>query len=271
MRSITGCILVAVLAAVPALAIDNPHVAGDFQGWDPGADAMIETAPGSGIYVATFTGMDSGSRQEFKITDGTWDNTIPNSNSWLFADLAGEITITYDSNTYDDGWSPTFDRIALSTDPGTWTAVGSFGTWDNADPAQAMTDMGDGLYMYEATGLVAACYVWKPVVTGSWDSISWDGRSINTANMEFCVSSPEDIAALWVDSFSGTVMVDVQYDCFGDLDGDKTVGLGDLGILLANYGATEGMHYIDGDMDEDGDIDLTDLGILLDVYGDSCL
>jgi len=58
-------------------------------------------------------------------------------------------------------------------------------------------------------------------------------------------------------------------DCPEDLDGDGTIGLGDLSILLANYGQT-GMSAEDGDLDGDGEIGLSDLSILLAVYGQDC-
>jgi photosystem II stability/assembly factor-like uncharacterized protein len=53
----------------------------------------------------------------------------------------------------------------------------------------------------------------------------------------------------------------------GDLNADGVVDLADLGILLANFGKTEGMTYEDGDIDEDGAVDLSDLGALLAVFG----
>ena len=58
--------------------------------------------------------------------------------------------------------------------------------------------------------------------------------------------------------------------CDGDLDGDNSIGLSDLAILLANYGITSGMTAADGDMDGDGDVDLSDLAALLAVYGTNC-
>ncbi len=58
--------------------------------------------------------------------------------------------------------------------------------------------------------------------------------------------------------------------CFGDLDGDGDVDLGDLSQLLAHYGMTSGATYEDGDLDEDGDVDLSDLSALLAVYGTTC-
>jgi hypothetical protein len=44
-------------------------------------------------------------------------------------------------------------------------------------------------------------------------------------------------------------------DCPGDLDGDDTIDLADLGMLLASYEVDDG-----GDIDGDGDTDLGDLG-----------
>ncbi len=63
---------------------------------------------------------------------------------------------------------------------------------------------------------------------------------------------------------------DIGDFCFGDLDGDRRIGLGDLSFLLANYGVTSGMGYYDGNLDADGDVDLGDLSRLLSVYGTSC-
>ena len=60
-----------------------------------------------------------------------------------------------------------------------------------------------------------------------------------------------------------------QIECPGDLDGDYTIGLADLQILLANYGSTSAAPG-DGDLDSDGDVDLSDLQILLAYYGTTC-
>jgi len=61
----------------------------------------------------------------------------------------------------------------------------------------------------------------------------------------------------------------LELDCFGDLDGDAQVGLGDLSILLAHFGQT-GTTPEDGDLDEDGDVDLEDLSQMLSVFGTAC-
>ncbi|MBW7904072.1 MAG: hypothetical protein LC135_13970 [Phycisphaerae bacterium] len=56
----------------------------------------------------------------------------------------------------------------------------------------------------------------------------------------------------------------------GDLTGDGCVGQSDLGILLADFGCTDGVGNCPGDVDGDGDTDQSDLGILLGHFGTGC-
>jgi len=56
-----------------------------------------------------------------------------------------------------------------------------------------------------------------------------------------------------------------QADCPGDLNGDRTVGHADLGILLAAWQDTA-----EGDLNCDGLTDHADLGILLANWGAVC-
>lgn len=58
--------------------------------------------------------------------------------------------------------------------------------------------------------------------------------------------------------------------CPGDLDGDAAVGLGDLSILLTNFGTTGGVTHEMGDMNGDGNVDLADLSALLSAFGTGC-
>ena len=102
MKKILATIALAAIA-LPLMA--DYYVAGDFQGWNAGGNVMTQTAPGSGVWVETFTGLGASARHEFKITDGTWNNAWPGSgNSWLYADGSGNVTITYNANTCADGW-----------------------------------------------------------------------------------------------------------------------------------------------------------------------
>jgi hypothetical protein len=56
----------------------------------------------------------------------------------------------------------------------------------------------------------------------------------------------------------------------GDLDADGAIGLSDLTILMAHFGATGAVQPRDGDLDGDQDVDLQDLTELLATFGASC-
>jgi hypothetical protein len=192
--------------------IATPYVAGSHQGWNEASDPMTETFLGSGIWTRTYTGLTPGARHEWKVTDGTWGLSYPGPNSWLYADALGSVKITYDGNTYADGWSSSTDRLGLSTDPGTWNAVGDWqsqvggANWDNANPNTLMTALGGGIYEFTAT-LAPGSYAWKGVVNGSWDSISWDNRSIGTANWNFTTDAINNTAIFRVDAINGVAQM----------------------------------------------------------------
>lgn len=58
--------------------------------------------------------------------------------------------------------------------------------------------------------------------------------------------------------------------CVGDVDGDRTVGLSDLAILLVHFGQPSGATWLDGDLTDDQAVGLDDLAILLGRFGLSC-
>ena len=205
MKKLLITIITAGTLALPALAAAPYYLAGDFNGWNAAGNLMTETSAGSGIWQVSLSSLSTG-HHEFKVTDGTWDWNYPGANSWLYPDGSGNITITYDANTYADGWSPASQRIGLSVDPGSWTAVGDFQGWDNANPSTAMTPLGGGIYEYTLT--TPGTWNWKAVVTGSWDSISWDNRSVGTANWQFTVGAGEE-ADLYVSAFAGVAKIDI--------------------------------------------------------------
>ena len=46
-------------------------------------------------------------------------------------------------------------------------------------------------------------------MTGTWDSISSDARSVNTANAQFTTTASQDDAIIYLDAINGIVKVDV--------------------------------------------------------------
>lgn len=228
-------LLTVAMASVAGIAcagtITTPYIAGEFQGWDPAATIMTETGAGSGIWEYTVSGLTASQRQEFKITDGTWDITVPGVNSWLIADGAGNSTITYDANSYADGWLISDDRIGVSSDPGTWTIVGGGfwggvggSDWTNNDPAGAMTAIGGGIYELTIPALAGGTYDWKAVMTGTWDAIGSDGRNINAANITS--TTPTGDVTFRLDALNGTYQVIPEPATLGLL------GMAGLGLLV---------------------------------------
>ncbi len=221
-----------------AFTIEIPYVAGTMQGWDPGATPMTETEAGSHIWTHTFTELDPDARHEFKITDGTWDNNLPASNSRCYADELGVITITYDANFYDDGWMPARDRLGVNVDPGAWTAVGDWQSevggsdWNNADPTTMMLPViRDGVYSYTGTG-VEGTFLWKTVNTGSWDAIGADNRSIDAWNAEMTLAA-SDTFTMYVDALGGRIKIEIEGGVTpGDCNCDGTVDFFDIGAFV---------------------------------------
>lgn len=224
MKKLLFTVLMCLLAAgAYAGFADTPHVAGGFDGW---ATHNAMTDLGGGVWEYTVTGMDAGARYEFKITQGDWDSNYPGPNSWCYTDGDGNVTITFNTNTVSDGWMPEQYRIGLNVDPGAWTIAGSFQGWDNANPATAMTPMGGGIYSF-TQALSAGEYWFKPVVTGSWDSISTDNRSVGTTDIYVNLAS-DAVLNVSVDALSGTM----KYEVVPEPASMAILGLGSLLISI---------------------------------------
>lgn len=194
--------------ALPALAAAPYYIAGDFNAWNSSGNLMTETSPGSGIWQVLLS-MSTG-RHEFKVTDGTWSWNVPGSgNSWFYTDASGNVTLTYNANTYADGWTPSSGRIGVNVDPGTWTAVGDWQGWNNANPATVMTAVGGGIYELSYVIATAGSYQYKAVDTGFWDAIGSDCRGINAGNLAFATTDPNQTVDFFVNALQGDIRVDV--------------------------------------------------------------
>jgi hypothetical protein len=88
--------------------------------------------------------------------------------------------------------------------------------------------------------------------------------------VEYDLGWPFGVVQVQIESIRVAGYVQVTPLLLGDLNGDDTVGLSDLAILLAHYGTPSGASYADGDLNGDGDVDLSDLATLLSNYGLSC-
>jgi hypothetical protein len=191
-------------------------VRGDFNGWDT-SDPMYDDGThgdlvaGDGVHTALVT-ISSMGRYEFKVALEDWSASFPTSgNSWLDAQTDGEIvTFTFDTNIYADGWLPETNVIGVSTESGAWTAVGDWQGWDNANPATALTHMGDGVYELTTAITSPGTYQYKAVKTGTWDAIGADGRSVNAATATFATIQAGQNVTFQLDANAGRVHVMVE-------------------------------------------------------------
>jgi Dockerin type I domain len=129
---------------------------------------------------------------------------------------------------------------------------------------------------------------WASTVGGGtirWATDSFDQNSAANAlrwgtlyNFRFDATAPPAIGDATIELFKpGTptsvtiagVPLPAGAACPGDVNGDNAVDLGDLSILLANYGASGATREM-GDLSGDGNVDLTDLSALLTVFGATC-
>jgi len=201
-------------AAAAALALCGVAQADFFapggpNSWDTFA-AMTEGP--SGVWTYNYS-VAPGQRDEFNLLDvaGDWGSQISGSNQWSFADGAGNGSISLDTNVYADGWSPSTYRVGIGGGSSlSWTATGGFlsalggSDWDNASPQGAMS--WNGSYFTLTVNLPDGNYLWKPVVTGSWDSIgTLASNNVNTDDSQFSTGGGNNIVILDVDPARGVV------------------------------------------------------------------
>lgn len=212
------CVAAMVACAVASSAASGAvYIPGQFNGWNNNGPQMTETAPGSGIYTASITGQAAGSFQPFALLSigGDWGSKyIPSGDQWVTANGSGNVDVTFNTNTVNDGWLPAANRVGSSNAETAWTAVGDWqsevagGDWDNANPATSMTLVSGSIYGLLVT-LPAGTYNYKAVTTGAWNAIGSDSRSINAATVAFTTTPTNNQVYFFVDAAAGTVKVDV--------------------------------------------------------------
>jgi len=191
------------------------YVRGSFNGWGTADPIYDDGAHGDGnandgLFGALVT-ITAAGRYEFKVANDDWSAHYPGSgNCWLDTVMANDtVTVTFDTNTYADGWLPTSNIIGVSTEPGTWTAVGDWQGWNNADLATLMASSGSGAYELVATIGSPGTHQFKAVRTGTWDAIGTDGRSVNANTATFDTTVAAQQVTFRMNALAGRVQVEV--------------------------------------------------------------
>lgn len=169
------------------VSTNGVHIAGSFQGWNPGSTEMTDM--GNGIYAHTVT-LSAGDYIEFKYINGNdWageeqvpaacgvDNgvggynryyTVPNANTTL-----NEVCF---SSCYPCGYVPVEVDITFRVDmseevisPDGIHLAGSFQGWDPG--ATVMTDIGNGIYSVTLQMWSGEYHEYKFINGMVWDSV----------------------------------------------------------------------------------------------------
>jgi hypothetical protein len=234
-RLLAAACLLPITAAATSAAWNVPGSWDNGVGmWDASTNLMTETAPGSGVFNASLTGLTANAFFEFKVVeDGSFAVAYPPANSWAFADGNGDLTVTFDTNAAGSNWSPQTHRISVSNDVTTVHAVGNFmeaaggaGNWNPSDPAFQMSPLGGGLYSLAATISTPGTYEFKST-KGDWGG-QWggDGRSVNSSTVFFTTTSAGQAVNFYTDTALGAVRVEVIPEPSAALLGLVTLGLG---------------------------------------------
>jgi hypothetical protein len=128
-------------------------------------------------------------------------------------------------------------------------------------------------------GQVEGCSYCREDDTWEWDGAIWtllgDGQASIRDQHSLVYHAASDQLMLFGGYAGGGFVLDDtwiwrEHSLVGDLDFDGAVGLQDLALFLAHFGATSGASPDDGDFDGDEDVDLADLAALLANFGESC-
>lgn len=205
--------------------------------------AHIFGATTSTLLIVGFTPADEADDYNCMVTNTLYDCSEVSNNAQVYIDIDTPVFITQPvDREVTEGESAAF-YVALA-DP----FLASYQWYRNGTP---LAD--DGRIFGSASDTLLI------LTTELGDAGQYDCVATSILGAECSLTS--DAATLIVNPAGGD-------DCPEDLDGDETIGLGDLSTLLASYGGPG--DAADGDFDGDGFVDLADLAVLLAVYGQDC-
>lgn len=203
------------------LAAVNWCFAGDANGWNNSSTPMADDGTngdliaGDGVYSWVTSIPTPGTYAWKAVECDNWSNTHPAQNSWVTtgAPMQG-VTFTLDTNDYslNAGMTllPSSNIVNVSGDtlPTSYTVVGDFQGWNNADPFTLMSDMGNGFYRLVYLVSTPGTHIGKAVVTGTWNGFGGDGRSTDASNISFTTTETPQQVIILLDSFSGRLLIE---------------------------------------------------------------
>ena len=163
----SGCALLSVVKPV----VVTYYVAGSFNSWNPKDEAYLMTANEDGTYSLTIN--VTAGNHEFKVTDGSWDNSwgSDTGNATFTAASDGTVTITFDGSNVSASGDCLGEKEPMTII--SMHVAGNAGLcgaeWD---PAANQMDSAMGTYSITFENVAAGTYEFKFVANGTWD-LNW--------------------------------------------------------------------------------------------------
>ncbi len=198
----------------------NWCVAGGFNGWNNGSQPLFDDGTNGdlvandGIFSFAYTYAASGLQEWKAVECNTWNGFPPSGNAWAHTSAANQ-TVLFQLDTHDysaDAGAtlyPTQQIVHSWGDdlPDSFTAVGDFNGWNNADPATEMVDEGNGIYRLELQIATAGSYIGKVTETGTWHAYGLNGRSTDAGNLSFTTATDNETVVFLLDTNTSRVTV----------------------------------------------------------------
>jgi len=172
-----------LIAGVSSSPAQSYYIAGDtINGWSSAQGSLMYGGPV--IFTNVVTGGTSGSYEQLKVTDGSWNNSWPPSNLQIDFDAGGSNTIYFIPGTFADGWFPTVNRVGYDNPGNVWEVSGDFTSpnWGDDAGAQMTADVSGVLsvsYMIPVPGT----YSFKFKTFGTWNGAIGADFGMNAANI----------------------------------------------------------------------------------------
>ena len=187
------CIPVGVLAADEAYFVaGTPELCGS--NWACGDEANKMTLNADGLYEKVYVSVPAGTH-EFKVTDGTWDNSWgkDGSNVKFTLDEVQDVTITFNAETKE------IKVLANITEtPAEYYVAGTSSLcgkdWDAGYAANKMARVSVGVYEKVFYNVPAGAYEFK-VTDGSWSNCWGD----NGNNFVFTTDAEKNVTITFVE------------------------------------------------------------------------
>lgn len=236
----------------------------------------------------TVAGINSAASSGARVTNSSWGGGVSSAITSAFNSTRAQGVLHFAATGNDGGSSISFPASLASVNAvAALNSSGSRASFSTYGVGLFISAPGAGILTTDRTGS-------DGYSSGSWATV--DGTSFASpyaAGVAALVLSanpaltPAEVEAILAQTAvdKGPAGYDTEYGwgfinagaaamavggvpCPEDLDGDGVVGLGDLSILLANFGLPGGPE--DGDLDGDGEVGLADLSLLLEVFGTPC-